>query len=279
MGLNDSLVVQRLKRAPSIVNKLKIEDKMSLSRMQDIAGCRVVLRNIQEIKRFESALAESGLSKFLVRRTSYIDRPKKSGYRGIHFIYQYKLDDGLSSKGHFVELQLRTRVQHAWATAVEIISVFRGEHLKSSNGSEKWLDFFALASDEIAFYEKSPFRFLPRFPSSRYRRLKLLVNDLKVFERLEAFSVSVNFVENVAPKKAEYYLLNLNPRLRRIEVSTYSKANLKRASEDYLKMESNAEADVVLVSADSVKNLKEGYQNYFADAQLFVALLKRSLGS
>jgi hypothetical protein len=279
LGMNDALVVQRLKRAPSIINKLKIQEKMNLSRMQDIAGCRVVLRNLQEIQRFESALSQSKLAAAFVRKTSYIDKPKSSGYRGIHYIYKYKIDGSNSTNGHFVELQVRTRVQHSWATAVEIISLFRNEHLKSSHGSEDWLEFFALASDELAFFEKSPLRFLPRFPTPKFNRLRRLVRELSVFERLAAFSVSAHFVENVAKKKAEYYLLILHPQSQKIEVRTYSKGGLSQASNDYLKFEKDASADVVLVSADSVKSLKEGYQNYFADAQLFIALLKRSVGA
>ena len=41
----NALVVQRLKRAPSIIKKLKRDQTktMSLSQMQDIAGCRAVL--------------------------------------------------------------------------------------------------------------------------------------------------------------------------------------------------------------------------------------------
>ena len=47
------LVVQRLKRAPSIIKKLKRDQTktMSLSQMQDIAGCRSVLSNVQQVEK------------------------------------------------------------------------------------------------------------------------------------------------------------------------------------------------------------------------------------
>ena len=47
-----------------------------------------------------------------------------------------------------IEMQLRTRLQHLWAAAVEIFDAFMGENFKSSRGSQAWLDFFALAHKE-----------------------------------------------------------------------------------------------------------------------------------
>ena len=44
-----------------------------------------------------------------------------------------------------VELQLRTRLQHAWATANEIVGTFRREELKSGEGGPDWLRYFVLA--------------------------------------------------------------------------------------------------------------------------------------
>src|SRR3989344_2389410 len=51
-----ALVVQRLKRLPSILKKLKRryegkEPTMNLSQMQDIAGCRAVLSNVESVKK------------------------------------------------------------------------------------------------------------------------------------------------------------------------------------------------------------------------------------
>ncbi len=43
-----------------------------------------------------------------------------------------------------IELQLRTRLQHEWATAVETMGTFLQSSLKSSQGPEEWLDFFSL---------------------------------------------------------------------------------------------------------------------------------------
>ncbi|MBU6438396.1 MAG: hypothetical protein KGQ77_12790, partial [Betaproteobacteria bacterium] len=58
-----------------------------------------------------------------------------------------------------IEVQLRTRLQHAWATAVEIVDAFTGQALKSglklNSGDPKWRRFFALMSSVIAIREKN----------------------------------------------------------------------------------------------------------------------------
>ena len=45
-----AVVVQRLKRAPSIIWKLERFSEMKLARIQDIGGCRAV---VKDIKQFE----------------------------------------------------------------------------------------------------------------------------------------------------------------------------------------------------------------------------------
>lgn len=44
-----ALVAQRIKRLPSIVAKLAREESMRLSQMQDIAGCRAVVSNVEQV--------------------------------------------------------------------------------------------------------------------------------------------------------------------------------------------------------------------------------------
>lgn len=54
------------------------------------------------------------------------------------------------------ELQIRTKLQHAWATAVEAMGTFLGEALKAGHGPAAWRDFFATASAAIAHVESTP---------------------------------------------------------------------------------------------------------------------------
>jgi putative GTP pyrophosphokinase len=72
-----------------------------------------------------------------VKRYDYIAAPKETGYRSVHLIFKYRSQ---SSKhrawnGLRVEIQLRSRLQHAWATAVETVDTFTRQTLRRA---EEW---------------------------------------------------------------------------------------------------------------------------------------------
>lgn len=76
----NSLVVQRLKRVPSIIKKLKRDQTktMALSQMQDIAGCRAVLSYIEKVNQLIEIYKKSrGLKHKRIREKDYIKNPKK----------------------------------------------------------------------------------------------------------------------------------------------------------------------------------------------------------
>ena len=52
-------VSQRLKRFPTIIDKLMREPSLKLARMQDIGGCRAVLPDTRAIRRVEAQAAEA----------------------------------------------------------------------------------------------------------------------------------------------------------------------------------------------------------------------------
>lgn len=123
---SDALVSQRLKRTPSILAKLERNPKMVLSRMQDIGGIRAVVKDMHKVREIEASY-KKGTTVFNVVQggKDYINYPKTSGYRSIHIIF--KCNNGFS-----IELQIRTQIQHAWATAVETMGTFLKHSLKSS---------------------------------------------------------------------------------------------------------------------------------------------------
>jgi len=75
-------VSQRLKRVPTILDKLRREPGMALSWMQDIGGCRAVLDSIEEIRRVERRYTRTGARR-VVRIADYVTKPKATGYRGL----------------------------------------------------------------------------------------------------------------------------------------------------------------------------------------------------
>ncbi|WP_186307778.1 RelA/SpoT domain-containing protein [Paraburkholderia sp. BCC1884] len=129
-----AFVAQRLKRAPSIVAKLSRFPNMRLTQMQDIGGCRAVLSTLADVTLLRDALKSSRIKHRLVNEKDYIAAPKQDGYWGIHLVYRYVSDRKETYNNHSVEIQIRTNLQHAWATAVETVGTLIGQGLKADQG-------------------------------------------------------------------------------------------------------------------------------------------------
>lgn len=276
-----AIVVQRHKRAPSIIYKLTRYPKMELSRMQDIGGCRAIVSSARDVERLSEKLFRSSSRHNLHRVYDYIKEPKESGYRGIHLTYKY---DGEKSeyKDFFVELQLRSKIQHAWATCVEIVDTFTRQALKSSRGNKDWQDFFLMASAEFAKLEKRPIGGHVDGIETK-SVLTRLANRLNVVERLDAFAVSANHIIQKRDEKTDYFLLELDHERGTIRVTQFKTQDLDKAAGQYLEKEKETKErprfDVVLVAAGSLHALESAYPNYFADSKEFVRYMSRALGS
>lgn len=275
-----ALVAQRLKRFPSILDKLNRFDKMKLSRMQDIGGLRAVVSELSQLDSLYQSYKNGRLSHVLVGEKNYVDEPKPSGYRGIHLIYRYNLKEHDTYNGLMVELQMRTRLQHAWATAVETMGTFLDTALKSSQGPEEWLNFFSLASSAFAHIENKSR--VPGFEHmSKEETFEAVLKEevrLGVIDRLSAFTLAVDRITS-DKRRGSYYLLVLDPEERKLSFTAYSRERLGEASEAYHRAEADADAQdstrqVVLVAADSVDALKRAYPNYFLDTQEFSDMLE-----
>src|SRR5215213_10917446 len=121
---SEATIARRIKRLSSIESKLNREINMKLSQMQDIGGGRAIMKNILQVRKLVNLYTESDLKHTLVNHKDYIDEPKASGYRGIHLVWRYKSDKNKTWNDLKIELQLRSRLQHAWATAVETYGTF-----------------------------------------------------------------------------------------------------------------------------------------------------------
>lgn len=274
----DVMVAQRLKRLPSIQQKLVYLPSMKLDRMQDIAGCRAVVADIPPLQRLVESYDKGRSAHVLVRRDDYPwEKPKSSGYRGVHMVYAYR-GDKKQYEDLKVEIQMRTRLQHAWATALETVDTFTRQALKSSRGEDQWLRFFALMSSEIAHREGTPI--IPDTPEDRQelvRELKALAERLRVAERLRAYQATLQFTQEHAGRTRDrYFVLLLTPATA--ELLVYPSPDITDATNFYNARErENAEGnlgqDVVLVSVAATTSLQRAYPNYFLDTTAFVDLL------
>jgi len=282
----DALVAQRIKRLASIKHKLERFPDMKMAQIQDIGGCRAIMQDVSEVDSLVNVYKHEsrGIKHRLAKEQNYILNPKDSGYRGVHLIYKYLSDKRNDYDDMKIEVQIRTFRQHAWATAVEIVGTFIGQSLKSSQGEEKWLRFFALMGSAMAISEGKPS--VPNTPTNIKALREEIINlaaELDVEGHLAAFKKSIEvLVTDRRVTNAHYYLLELDPEAGRVIIKSYTQTQFATASADYMTLESrivNDNKNAVLVSADSIEALKLAYPNYYLDSDLFLEELRRFTSS
>jgi len=113
------LPTPRLKSELTLVEKLRREPGMRLSRMQDVAGMRIV-DDMTRVQQDELARRIADL----FDRARIADRRAKpsSGYRAVHVV--------ATIEGRFVEIQLRTVLQNLWAQAFERLGDVWGRQIR-----------------------------------------------------------------------------------------------------------------------------------------------------
>lgn len=275
-----AIVAQRLKRTPSIVLKLKRFDGMKLARMQDIGGLRAVVSTVARVRKLERSYRGSRFSHELVSSKDYLAEPKSDGYRGIHLIYRYANASVSEYDGLSLELQIRTRLQHAWATAVETMGTFLGQALKSGQGEQQWREFFSVAGAALAELEKTTP--VPGFeactPQQIHERLFDCERRLRVLEKLSGFAIAADRI-TTERGQGGYHLITLDSESRTVRIRPFPVARLEEANLAYASVEARTKAgepiEAVLVSAGPVEQLRKAYPNYFLDTQVFVRQLQR----
>lgn len=277
------IVAQRLKRLPSIVSKLERLPRIRLSRMQDIGGCRAIVTSADDAFTLAADLGASRMRHELVRYQNYIDNPRASGYRGLHLIYAYNSDRTVDWQGLQTEIQIRSQLQHQWATAVETVGAFIGDALKSNVGDTTWLRFFALMSSALALREEKSL--VPNTPISEsdiVEEIRLCDEELQIADRLFAFEGVAAQVEALRYRQVRIAVLELNMDTHSVRGLGYRANELEDAIEAYRVMEErgreNPRVDVVLVSTDSLSALRQAYPNYFADIREFRRVVREIAG-
>lgn len=276
LDFKKSIVAQRLKRKASIINKLVRFKTMQLSQVQDIGGLRAVVNSLRQVRLLEKNYHESNFAHEHVKTTDYINDPKSSGYRSIHMIYRYRNMANPIYDGLLIELQIRNKLQHAWATAVETMGTFLEQALKSSEGPEEWLDFFALTGSAFARLERC--QPVPGYEElsaqETYKKATAEAKRLDVRSRLEAYRVAVDMISE-DKKRRGYHLIILDSTRKSVTIRAYGRNRLEEANNDYTEAERNMEegVQVVLVSTGDIDALKRAYPNYFLDTTEFIKAL------
>jgi hypothetical protein len=137
------LITQRLKRLPTVIDKLLREPNMKLSQMADIGGCRALLPDQASVYEVAKRLRKNWDVK---RIRDYAAEPKSSGYRAVHAI--------VLRKGRLIEVQLRTPMQDAWANQVEEDSRRVGRDFKGGAGQTEVHEYYVVVSELLALREQ-----------------------------------------------------------------------------------------------------------------------------
>lgn len=284
---HDPIAAQRLKRMPTIIDKLQRYPTMTLTSMQDIAGIRAILPSVADVYRLADEYRNN--RRFvheLIGQKDYIAEPKdEDGYRSLHLIYRYKNKQNNRYDGLKLEMQIRTKLQHTWATAVETMETFLGQALKSRKGNQQWRDFFAIVSSAFAHMENATP--VPRFSSlSERETIKACVKaeaGLGALERMRGFSIAVNAIAQHTEKQKSwfYHLIVLKSLEKAVEIRAYDRDSFKRAVTDYGKLEAEAAQGVkiepVLVSAGPIGKLRRAYPNFFLDIKEFIGIVNKMI--
>ena len=291
----EALVAQRLKRRPSIEIKLRDNPNMKLSQMQDIGGCRAVLSSIAKVRQLVEIYKEAH-AKSPKNRSDWdgsddfdcIASPKPDGYRSVHMVFRFQSSSAEHEiyNGQRIEVQIRTKLQHAWATAVETAQLFTGQALKSKvkNANEDWLRFFALSSSLFALREKSPT--VPGAPDNRghtVAELREITARTDIIPSLANWNDTVHLLEVKDEPGAYFYLLTLDAAARNLRVQQYRKEEAVKSQTEYDKAEKEADKNpnlqVVLVSTEDLEALRKAYPSYYVDTKDFIHAVEQELHS
>jgi hypothetical protein len=247
---------------------------MNLARMDDVAGCRLIFRSIADLYKFRADFLKA---KFKHKRRNeddkydYIKRPKATGYRGIHDVYEYdvKSNVGTNLKGLLVEIQYRTLVQHAWATAVEVIGFITESQPKFQEGDKSYVEAMALASEILARAFESRKGPLPDIGDE-----DLVRNFLSLDKELNLMAMLRNLNAANAEVSENKNTILVFGGTRELEVLTYRDAT--EALRSLFELEkSQPGRDIVLVRADSSDQVRLAFRNYFNDARDFIKYVDR----
>jgi ppGpp synthetase/RelA/SpoT-type nucleotidyltranferase len=275
------VVAQRHKRKNTIFDKLNRYPGMKLSRMDDVAGCRLIFPDIETLQNFRDSFHKAKFKHHLKNdpdKYNYITNPKGTGYRGIHDVYEYDVRSSSNAhlKGLLIELQYRTKIQHAWATTVEVIGHITNSQPKFERGDERYQRAMVYASEILArAHEDMP----GPVPGISNKELIDLFDEVDSDIHLTRSLGGLNQVKTIHSEKKNVILIF--DKAGNLSIESYTSA-----SEALIRLfdieKKNPDLDVVLVRADTSDEVRFAYKNYFSDATDFLTLLrqgKKKIGS
>jgi hypothetical protein len=206
-----------------------------------------------------------------IDKYDYIKKPKITGYRGIHDVYEYNVrsEQGKNLKGLKVEIQYRTLIQHAWATTVELIGFLTESQPKFQQGDKRYEDVMILTSEIIARAHEGRTGPLPDITNSelvnQFYRADTEIGLMKMLNSLNISKISQSKNKNA---------ILIYDEGGGLVIKTFETAPQALKELFKLEVESNYK-DIVLVRADTNDEIRLAYRNYFSDAKDFIDLIEK----
>lgn len=247
----DSMATYRLKRKESILKKLyRSNGNFELGAMDDIAGCRVIVNSVSEVYEvYNEILNLKRAEEIDIKKTKdYIKNPEESGYRSLHIIVKQTLTQEDIDRQYRIELQIRTKLQHYWSTAVEAMSEIDNVEYKDptliSKGNiriQSCLQFFKVISKLFDCCEnnddarsKSKEKFVNSVRTND--NFKEIIEDLKAARN----SVTINMQKNSAQGGEGLYLLELSRETQELTIHSYTMDCVEKAITNYNSKENSS---------------------------------------
>lgn len=284
----------RLKRMESIIGKIKRPGKdYRLGTMDDIGGCRVIVDDMSQLERAVRAIRSSlKLKEGSGAMKDYTSRPRESGYRSCHLVTMNRGED----RDYRVEVQVRTKLQHLWATAIEAVGSVYGIDLKTEKDPAGCCDplegdlraLFSSLADVFAIEEGCR----PSRPGITMEDALAKIRSSAALERLLSDLSNVKdavFIEGPSSDSGlpGLYLMEFRRGIQYLSISRYERDEIDEAFERYdrsdvearlsLTADDREESDSVLTYARSEEELALVYPNYSAKVEPLLQELGKRL--
>ena len=292
------LIASRNKRIETIISKLCRPEKTKLERIHDIAGTRIIFENITSLESYINILENTELVNFKEKinkdkdQYNYIKRPKPDGYRSIHKVFYYSSDipyctsnkKNFNLKNKKIELQLRTKLQHIWATTIEIYDIISKSNIKTGTHNK-------LETKEGLFFKKCSLIF-EGIENNDEEKIKINIyeifknKDLKeIYNKLKGIKNIKNIKLPKTLENDEVFILITYPSEGKTTFFTTAKYEDKEIEKQdtflinasYRRLEeknTKGKYILLLLTLRDIRKLEEVYPNYFLNTNEFTNILK-----
>lgn len=291
------LTASRNKRIETIISKLCRPEKPKLDRIHDIAGTRIIFENIKSLENYIDILENTELVNFKEKinedknRYNYIKNPKSDGYRSIHKVFYYSSNIPYSTlneksfnlENKKIELQLRTRLQHIWATTVEIYDIINKSNIKTGTHNK-------LETKEGLFFKKCSLVF-EGIESNDVEKIKININEIfrdkdlvEIYNRLKGIKniKNIQLPKTLGSDEVFILITDLNKGKTTFFTTDPIEKNDKQdtflINASYRRLEeknTKGEYILLLLTLGDIKKLKNVYPNYFLNTNEFISILKK----